>query len=154
MLRVVLEEAPKMAASLGTWGSEPPDDSSAGTAAFGLDHVDLARFEEMLARHGSALTHRVFTARERAEAAGRPRHLAARLAAKEAASKALGAGIGTVRWHDVQVLADASGRPSVHLSGPARDRADQLGLTRWLVSLSHTSSTAVALVAASREVER
>ena len=141
-----------MAASLEEWGLEPPEDSGAG--AFGLDHVDLARFEDMLFRHGTALTHRVFTARELAQASGRSRHLAARLAAKEAASKALGTGIGPVRWQDFQVLTDSSGRPGVHLSGLARDRADELGLTRWLVSLSHTSSTVVALVAASREEER
>jgi holo-[acyl-carrier protein] synthase len=112
--------------------------------------VDIGRFRTVLARR-PGLAERLFTDRERAYAA---RHadpapsLAARFAAKEAVMKALGVGIGAFRWTDVEVLSLASGQPSLQVRGAAMELASQQGVGKWLVSLTHTSSQAEAVVAA------
>ncbi len=112
----------------------------------GIDVVEIPRFERALARHGERLLQRLFTPQERAQCQGRVPSLAARFAAKEAAAKALGTGIGAVRWVDIEVLTDARGAPHLHLHGEARRRGAALGVTAWSVSLSHSRGCAVAVV--------
>ncbi len=111
----------------------------------GIDLVDVARFSTILERRPS-LTRRLFTEREQHDAAGRPERLAARFAAKEATLKALGVGLGAAKWHDMEVRRDASGAPTLVLSGAARDLAASCGATTWSVSLTHTSLSAGAIV--------
>lgn len=123
--------------------------SPPGSLRVGVDQVDVARLERVLRRR-PRLAERVFTDAERAEAARRsplPR-LAARFAAKEAAMKALGVGIGAVRLRDVEVLTERGGAPRLALHGSARDRADELGLGELAVSLTHTDALATAVVVA------
>jgi holo-[acyl-carrier protein] synthase len=115
----------------------------------GIDVVPVARFAEALARTPS-LADRLFTAGERVSASGEARSsesLAARFAAKEALSKALGAG-GGMLWTDAEVLVDDVGRPSLRVQGTVAARADSLGVTRWHVSLSHDGGIAAATVIA------
>jgi len=119
----------------------------------GVDLVPVERIAHMRARHGQRFLERVYTADERDYAAGRPRrtdeHLAARFAAKEAVLKALGTGLtGGVRWTDIGVVRDASGRPSVILEGEARVAAERLGARRWTLSLTHAGGFAAASVLA------
>lgn len=116
----------------------------------GTDVVDLARFRTVLART-PAIESRLFTAGERAVAAGRRDPvpaLAARFAAKEAVMKALGVGLGAFDWHDVEVRREPSGRPSLHLRGRAAALAAQAGVDGWHVSLSHSDLVATAVAAA------
>ena len=71
------------------------------------------------------------------------------LAAKEAVAKALGTGIGTVRWRDIEVRCDGpQGRPELRLHGAAASVAASLGLTQWDVSLTHTDGQAAAVAVA------
>lgn len=110
----------------------------------GVDVVDIARLEDRLARW-PRLADRLFTAGELDYSYGRPRpsdHLAARIAAKEATFKALGAGWPKVSWTDVEV-ARTNGRPSLVLSGKAAKLA---GTASASVSLSHDAGVAVAQV--------
>jgi len=79
---------------------------------------------------------------------GRVPELAARFAAKEAISKALGTGMVGVRWAEMEVLGDRRGKPVVTLYGLALARAEELGLEEWAVSLSHSRDSAIAVVAA------
>ncbi|HLY84520.1 MAG TPA: 4'-phosphopantetheinyl transferase superfamily protein, partial [Acidimicrobiales bacterium] len=74
--------------------------------------------------------------------------LAARFAAKEAAMKALGVGLGAIGWHDVEVVRLESGAPSLVVSGVAAALASRLGVGNWRVSLTHTAAFAEAVVAA------
>ncbi len=83
------------------------------------------------------------------EANGRTSSLAARLAAKEAVSKALGCGIGKVGWRDIEITRDEQRRPLLRLHGPAQALAAEMGLVEWSLSLSHTHDHAVAVVVAS-----
>lgn len=114
----------------------------------GVDMIEVARIERAAARHGERFYTRFFTPAERAYCGGQFRRLAARFAAKEAVGKALGTGIGDVRWVEIEILNDERGRPSLHLHGAAAQLAAEMGLTQWDVSLTHTDDLAVAFVVA------
>ena len=114
----------------------------------GIDVCPVARIAEILGRHGALFADRVFTPGELGHAGNgvvRAERLAARWAAKEAAIKALGAPEG-LRWHDMEVVNDAVGAPSLRLDGAASARAEALGVTRAPLSLSHAAGVAVAVV--------
>lgn len=114
----------------------------------GVDMLEIGRLRETLARRGDAFLARIFTPAEQAEYGGNIQSLAARFAAKEAVSKALGTGIGDVGWQDIEILRDPNGAPLLTLHGHAARLADELGLKTWSISLSHTHEHAVAMVVA------
>ncbi len=98
-----------------------------------------------------SLAERLFTPGERAyaEAVRDPaQRYAARFAAKEAAMKALGVGLGAVDWHDLEVVRADSGRPELVVTGRAAALAAERGVTSWLVTLTHTDTMAEAVVVA------
>ena len=117
----------------------------------GMDLVDIDRVDRLLANHAEHAVQKLFTDREAdyARARAHPaRHFAARFAAKEAAYKALAGnelarGIG---WRDMEVLSNADGSPRLALHGRAAERAAELGVTRVLVTLTHSHATAAAVV--------
>lgn len=115
--------------------------------ALGVDLVSVPRIQRALARFPERFLSRHFTQGERADCAGDPRRLAARWAAKEAASKALGTGIGPIGWHELEVRCDEAGAPALRLHGAAAARAEALGIEIWSVSLTHTDEHAAAVVA-------
>lgn len=118
----------------------------------GTDLVAVSRVDAVLARHRERFLERVFTPTELADCLGRARpgrHLAARLAAKEAAMKALGTGWGLgIRWQDVEVQSGGSTAPSLRLQGEAKRRAEARGIRQAFVSLSHDGDYAIAVVVA------
>ncbi len=117
----------------------------------GVDLIEVSRIEQAIARYGERFLTRVFTASELAYCHGRPPQLAARFAAKEATSKSLGVGIQHregVGWLEIEVISDVRGKPSVKLAGRAAQRAAELGLRAFALSLSHTKQYAIALVVA------
>lgn len=121
--------------------------------AHGVDLVKVQRIAEMLRDHGDQFLKRCFTAAEAEYSISMPRrkaeHLAARFAAKEAVMKALGTGLtGGISWTDIEVSRDGSGRPGLRLSGVALQHAQRLGISSWLISLSHTDDHAMASVIA------
>ena len=116
----------------------------------GMDVVEVARIQRILegppARAERFLA-RCFTEAERVFCDGvrdRATRYAARFAAKEAASKALGAPAG-IGWHDVEVRR-GTGAPSLELRGMARDVAARLGAHRAFLSLTHDAGVAAATV--------
>ena len=124
--------------------------SDSGVVGIGTDLVDVDRFRTVLRRQPS-VTERVFTGGELAyaqRAVDPSARLAARFAAKEAALKALGFGLGGMRMAEIEVVRASDGRPDLVLHGDARSRAAAHGVGRWLVSLSHTDHLAQATVVA------
>lgn len=119
--------------------------------AVGLDLVDVARVNKLLGRFGEKALDRLLTKGERdycLKMAHPARHIAARVAAKEAAYKALSQG-GTHRpfwWQDVEVRRDGDGRPSVVFHGRAKESAEELGILGVLLSLTHADTHAAAIV--------
>lgn len=117
----------------------------------GIDVVEVARVERMLSQHGARLLERLFTSAEREYATRMARpavHLAARLAAKEAGFKALSGSEAAraIGWSEIEVVRDLIGRPDLAFHGRAARRAEELRVARCFCSLSHTASTAVAMV--------
>lgn len=114
----------------------------------GIDLVEIERLATIQPRIRARFMARVYTPQELVEARESYPSLAGKFAAKEAASKALGTGIGPVRWQDLEILHGPHGEPVLHLHGTAQAIADRLGLTTWSVSISHSRSQAVAVVVA------
>ncbi len=114
----------------------------------GVDIVELDRFRRLLERHREGLRRRVFTPIEWRYCQERVACLALRFAAKEAAAKALGTGIGPIAWKELEVLRLPSGAPQLVLHGRAQARAQALGWQTWTLSLSDTRHYAVAVVVA------
>ncbi len=114
----------------------------------GTDLVEIARLEQIIARHGERFLRRIYTPQELEDCAGKLPSLAARWAAKEAVAKALGTGIGPVAFREIEVRRGPQREPTLHLHGNAAALSADLGLTEWAVSLSHTDRYAVAMVAA------
>lgn len=117
----------------------------------GVDLIEVERIQRMVTRYGERFLTRVFTAEELAYCRGRLPELAARFAAKEAVSKALGVGIqhrDGVAWREIEVVSDARGKPGIALSGSAARRAVELGLSTFALSLSHTREYAIAVLVA------
>ena len=114
--------------------------------AIGVDTVEIARIADVVERHGARFLDRVFRPDECAYAGGRALALAGRFAAKEAAAKAMGTGIGPVGWRNIEVRNDAAGKPSLILHGAAAERARAMGLLEWHVSITHSRDLATAFV--------
>jgi len=116
--------------------------------ATGVDLIEIARIDEVVARHGKHYLERIYTPAELEQCGKRAESLAGRFAAKEAVAKALGSGIGDVAWKEIEVLGDENNAPVLTLHGKALKKANALGLSRWSVSISHSQSHSVALVVA------
>jgi holo-[acyl-carrier protein] synthase len=124
------------------------DPEKEGAVAVGIDIIEIARIARTYRDFGERFLERVFTERERDRYQGRLNELAARFAAKEATSKTLGTGIIGIRWREIEVLPNQRGKPVLILHGRAAERARQLGLTDFSVSLTHSRSDAIAFVVA------
>lgn len=117
----------------------------------GVDIVDIARVERLLAAHGARALDRLFTPNEVAYCRGKrspAQHFAARLAAKEAAFKAL-SGTDEARaigWREIEISHERDGRPTLALHGRAAARAAQIGVNRSWVSMTHDAGSAHATV--------
>src|SRR5437879_3906805 len=124
----------------------------------GVDIAEVGRIQGAIERHGEVFLRRIYTARERAyceQFKNKYERYAGRFAAKEAAMKALGTGWRRgVRWVDLEVVREASGRPTLALAGEAGksgaqrggEIAAQLGVKNIALSITHTESQALAQV--------
>ena len=121
----------------------------------GMDLVHIERVERLLSSKGQRALQRLFTEGERRYALAKmepARHLAARVAAKEAAFKALSgtAQAHAISWREMEVVIGAHGRPELALHGMARERADDLAIVRTWLTMTHDGATAAAVVVLER----
>jgi len=113
----------------------------------GIDIIRIGRVARAYRRRPKRFLERIFTPREREALLCKKNFyssLAVRFAAKEAIAKALGCGIGAVRWRELEILPGKQGKPTVFLHGNARYLARRLRVAGIKVSLSHDGSYAVA----------
>ena len=115
----------------------------------GIDIVETARIRHLHEEHGQHFLDRVFTTEEQEYCLANPKryfeHLAGRFAAKEAVLKVLGTGWrGGIAWTDIEVAKEPSGQPRIVLTGECARIANQLGIARWHVSISHIETHATA----------
>jgi holo-[acyl-carrier protein] synthase len=119
----------------------------------GTDLIEISRIEESIRQFGQRFLDRVYTPDEIAYCQRKKKHaaesFAARFAAKEAGAKALGTGISRgVSWKELEVRREPGGRPTLHLTGRARERARELRISRLSLSLTHSRDVAMAVVVA------
>jgi holo-[acyl-carrier protein] synthase len=122
----------------------------------GMDLVEVTRMRRLLDSKGERALLRLFTDGERSYAATHPepsRQLAARVAAKEAAFKALSGNdlARAIGWRELEVVSRKGAAPQLLLHGRALKRATELGLSRVLLTITHTETTAAAFVIAERD---
>lgn len=117
--------------------------------SIGIDIIEVERIESAIKQWNKRFLNRVYTEAERKICQGRIPALAARFAGKEAVMKVLGTGTKGVGWQEIEILADARGKPLVQLYGKARERAKKLNLSKFSISLSDTKQYAVAAAIAS-----
>jgi len=115
------------------------------TTELGIDIIRVSRIKASLERFGERFVGRVLTPTEAAYVRNRPETMAGRWAAKEAVSKVLGLGVRGIGWRDIEIERLPTGQPAVKLHGRAQKRAEQLGMGRVAVSISHESEFAVAI---------
>jgi holo-[acyl-carrier protein] synthase len=120
---------------------QPPED----TTELGIDIIKVDRIRRSLERFGSRFSQRVLTPAEQRYVRNRPETMAGRWAAKEAVSKVLGLGVRGIGWRDIEIERLPTGQPAVRLHGRAERRAQQLGMERIAVSISHEADYAVAI---------
>ena len=123
----------------------PAPSAPEGTTELGIDIIKVERIRDTIERFGARFARRVLTDAESRYVRGRPETFAGRWAAKEAVSKVLGLGVRGVGWRDIEIVRLPTGQPSVRLSGRALARAEQLGMGRVAVSISHERDYAVAI---------
>jgi holo-[acyl-carrier protein] synthase len=120
--------------------SPPP-----GTTELGIDIIKVERIRASIERFGERFATRVLTPLEQGYVRLRPETFAGRWAAKEAVSKVLGLGVRGIGWRDIEIERLPTGQPAVRLHGRAAARAEQLGMERIALSISHESDYAVAI---------
>ena len=116
----------------------------------GVDIAEIDRIEAAIRRYGAPFLERLYTPAEVAYCEShkdRFERYAARFAAKEAAMKALGTGWSRgVRWRDIEVKREPSGKPSLHLEGAALEIARGMGVKHIALSITHSGNLALAQV--------
>jgi holo-[acyl-carrier protein] synthase len=116
----------------------------------GLDIAEIDRIAAAITRHGTPILERLYTSAEVAYCESHRNKFeryAGRFAAKEAAMKALGTGWRRgVRWRDIEVIREASGKPSLALKGTAKRIAEGLGVKNISLTITHSGNLALAEV--------
>jgi holo-[acyl-carrier protein] synthase len=115
----------------------------------GIDLCEIHRIEEALGRHGERFLIRLFREGEIRRRPGSRRfaeHVAGLFAAKEAAMKALGTGMRGVAFSEIGITRRPGGPPQIAFFGRARDRAEALGVGAAHVTITHSETTAAAVV--------
>lgn len=116
-----------------------------GISELGIDIIKVERIRASIERFGERFSRRVLTPAEQRYVRLRPETFAGRWAAKEAVSKVLGLGVRGIGWRDIEIERLPTGQPAVRLHGRAAARAEQLGMERIALSISHESDYAVAI---------
>ncbi len=122
----------------------------------GVDLIEIGRLEQYRAEKPALWARflkRVYTSIELQQAGESLQSLAGIFAAKEAAAKALGCGIGPISWQELEIQKADSGAPTLIFYGKALALSKLQGFNTWSVSITHTRSHALAFVVAMLQTE-
>ena len=117
-------------------------------SSIGIDIIEIERIELAIKRWRKRFLNRIYTDAELNTSGDKVSALASRFAGKEAVMKALGTGIKGVGWRDIEILSNSDGKPLVRLYGNALNKAKELNLNEFCISLSDTKQYAIAAVIA------
>ena len=112
----------------------------------GIDIIEISRIRKVVDTWGDRFLNRIYTQDELDYCRDRIPELAARFAGKEAVMKSLGTGHVGISPRDIEILSSKGGAPVVHLTGTAKERAEEIGLDDLAISLSHSRDYAIASV--------
>ena len=114
--------------------------------AVGVDIIEIDRIEKAALDWKDSFLRRIYTEAELESSGNKPSSLAARFAAKEAVMKALGTGAKGLNWKDIEVISNSDGAPFIRLHGRAYNKAKEIGMSAFSVSMSHSKRYAIAVV--------
>ena len=117
-------------------------------SSIGIDIIEIERIESAIKQWKKRFLNRVYTDAEQNVAGDDISAFASRFAGKEAVMKALGTGTKGIGWRDIEILPNSDGKPLIHLYGNALNKAKELNLNEFCISLSDTKQYAVAAVIA------
>jgi holo-[acyl-carrier protein] synthase len=115
----------------------------------GTDILKISRIDNIFNRYGDRFSKRILCHAELNIFENKNKSisfLAKRFSVKEAASKALGTGIGAISWHDFEVKNDSFGAPILKLTGGAKKKMEEIGASQALISLSDESDHVLSFV--------
>ena len=115
----------------------------------GVDTAQISRVRKAMEREH--FVKRVFTEEEMKQMDPKQNRGASDFAGKEAVVKVFGTGFGKVKANDISILRDDAGAPYIKLSGAAKERASEMGITSWHISITNTADLATAFVIGCRE---
>jgi holo-[acyl-carrier protein] synthase len=111
----------------------------------GIDIEEIGRLRRISPQIRERFVARILTPTETQNSAVNEQTIIGLFCAKEAVAKALGCGIGSISWQEIEVVKTGSGQPQVQLSGQASIIATELGIQAWSISISHTHEYAAAV---------
>ena len=114
----------------------------------GIDLIEIDRFINLNPSILTKFYARVFSPEELEYIGNSYNRAAGIFAAKEAVAKALGCGIGPISWHDIHVSHTPEKQPIVLLTNRAQDKAVELNIIQWSISITHTKNIAAAVAVA------
>ena len=114
--------------------------------AVGVDIIEIQRIQKAASNSRGSFLKRIYTNAELENSNNNSSSLAALFAAKEAVMKALGTGTKGIGWKEIEVLSNNDGAPIVQLSGKAANKARDIGISQFAVSISHSKEYAIAMV--------
>lgn len=112
----------------------------------GVDIIEIQRIEQAVLKWKNSFLNRIYTEAELEDCHNETSSLVARFAAKEGVMKALGTGNKGIGWKEIEILSNADGMPRIQLHGQAYERSEELGVTEFSVTLSHSEEYAIAFV--------
>ena len=130
--------------------SMPEIPSGTNVIGVGIDTIEVSRIKDSMERHGEHFLNKIFTPNERTycdDKSDSAPFYATRFAAKEAMAKAFRTGIGKdFGWLDSEIIHGMEGEPFIKLSQSGQAMLNQIGASKVLVSLTHLSTVASAVV--------
>lgn len=117
----------------------------------GTDVIEIKRIKQAMNRNPKIMN-RIFTEQEIDYFKKRnmnPQHIAGGFSAKEAVFKALGTGLGSFSWKDVEILRGDLGKPIVKTTSKVKKFVEENGVNEIYISISHCREFAMATAIAS-----